>query len=397
MQRIEEWIDLQVDIISGDDDDQDLRDFMEGVHAITAVLRVFDRNYPEIALEQANAIRNGQDDCIFHPTKKNGSRLSSKLNRKSDGNKKHGADKAEKEEDREYKPKKEYEEANNGVTVDSIVQTRRHRAGDNSSNGIKDDDESNTESVQSQSSKKLNHLEQTIDNSADFEMCISESLAKKCRSFLKLALAHVLPLIELYPVQDLLEYDPSSGIVPITASSYCNTCGHTLTLTKSQKSEEEKKRNHSDSKKPVKKHSKNSKKAPAPEEQTPPLKCDYCESDIEQCIDYFRLTAPLCWCYIFRDSGLNLLEGSIKNETLNQAIEILPTVRSYRRIDEMLTTAFKTQCYFITHLIYAFSDYGQHALKRELFAEEFSFIIENMEIAIEKLKVMQSNICDNKH
>ena len=43
---------------------------------------------------------------------------------------------------------------------------------------------------------------------------------------------------------------------------------------------------------------------------------------------------------------------------------------------------YKLQCYYLTHLIYVFSDWGQHCLCRQLYAEEFEFIVRNMKFAI---------------
>jgi hypothetical protein len=65
---------------------------------------------------------------------------------------------------------------------------------------------------------------------------------------------------------------------------------------------------------------------------------------------------------------------------------LLPLARSYQRIDELGEDYFKLQCYYLTHLIYVFSDWGQHTLHRQLFAEEFEFIVINMRLVIEDLK-----------
>ena len=53
-------------------------------------------------------------------------------------------------------------------------------------------------------------------------------------------------------------------------------------------------------------------------------------------------------------------------------------VRSYQSIEELGFNRFKEQCYLCTHIIYIFSDYGSHALDRQLFAEEFRFIVLHM-------------------
>jgi hypothetical protein len=55
-------------------------------------------------------------------------------------------------------------------------------------------------------------------------------------------------------------------------------------------------------------------------------------------------------------------------------------VRSYvNGSDGMGLSMFKHQCYCSTHVIYAFSDYGQFRLPRQLLAEEFEFMVRNIE------------------
>ena len=85
----------------------------------------------------------------------------------------------------------------------------------------------------------------------------------------------------------------------------------------------------------------------------------------------------LVWAYVFEDIEIPLVcnDGV---PSFAHIINMLPIARSYYRIDEVGHDFFKLQCYFITHLLYVFSDWGQHALCRELFVEEFEFIINNL-------------------
>lgn len=115
-------------------------------------------------------------------------------------------------------------------------------------------------------------------------------------------------------------------------------------------------------------------------------------------------TGALCWPYITEEIGFDvdlridktLVGYEVKRSTLSKAISRLATRRSYHSMEHFLlphtTTVdrekYKQQCYFVTHVIYAFSDWGQHPLKRQLFAEEFEFIVTNTAVAIEVLKVV---------
>jgi hypothetical protein len=68
--------------------------------------------------------------------------------------------------------------------------------------------------------------------------------------------------------------------------------------------------------------------------------------------------------------------------SLASVLQYLPIVRSYQSVDVLGHNFYKLQCYFITHFIYVFSDWGHHRLRRELFSEEFNFIIANLRVVI---------------
>ena len=94
------------------------------------------------------------------------------------------------------------------------------------------------------------------------------------------------------------------------------------------------------------------------------------------------------------------LTGSeIRLTTLSKAISRLASRRIYHSIGYFEIPgkkgvvdleAYKQQCYFVTHVIYAFSDWGQHPLRRQLFIEEFKFMVSNASTVIEVLKVRSS-------
>ncbi len=118
--------------------------------------------------------------------------------------------------------------------------------------------------------------------------------------------------------------------------------------------------------------------------------CDQCRLKIVPCIDYSSLTEALCWSYLFQSVGLDVDVRSASAQSLSKVVRLLPLVRSYSSLDEMGDNFYKHQCYFVTHLVYVFSDWGQHTLRRQLFAEEFEFIVRHMRIAVESLKVRDS-------
>jgi len=116
-------------------------------------------------------------------------------------------------------------------------------------------------------------------------------------------------------------------------------------------------------------------------------------------------TGALCWPYIVEEIGFDvdrridksqLVGSEIRLTTLSKAISRLASRRVYHSIGYFEVPgkkgvidleAYKQQCYFVTHVIYAFSDWGQHPLRRQLFIEEFKFMVSNASTVIEVLKV----------
>lgn len=149
-------------------------------------------------------------------------------------------------------------------------------------------------------------------------------------------------------IEDLMGFDPRSGLLPLSPRYHCGNCSRSDNL----------------------KHA---------------SMCKGCGQPLKQSIDYGNLTDALVWTYVFRDVGVHIRWAEAE-VTLESVVRLLPLARSYLRIDELGLDFFKLQCYFLTHLIYVFSDWGQHTLRRELFSEEFSFIVSNMRLVTEELR-----------
>jgi hypothetical protein len=111
------------------------------------------------------------------------------------------------------------------------------------------------------------------------------------------------------------------------------------------------------------------------------LKCFNCRHLLKKKVDYGALTDAVVWGYVFSvvDIPIRCQNGIA---TLKKIVEVLPLARCYQRIDELGHEFYKLQCYFLTHVIYAFSNWGQHCVHRQLFADEFEFIVHNMSVAI---------------
>jgi hypothetical protein len=156
-------------------------------------------------------------------------------------------------------------------------------------------------------------------------------------------------ILKHYDITDLMGFKPSSNKLPLAPRNHCGYCSYSDNSTNAKD-------------------------------------CKSCQHELtHNSVDYGNLTDAIVWAYVFRDIGIDttLLSNISPLESIAQ---LLPLARCYQRIDELGVDFFKLQCYFLTHLIYAFSDWGQHALHRQLYAEEFRFILENFRLAVEELK-----------
>lgn len=145
-------------------------------------------------------------------------------------------------------------------------------------------------------------------------------------------------------LQDVMGFDPRSGAVPMTPHTHCGHCGC---------SEQAKTRRD----------------------------CIRCGHILRSVIDYGCLTDALVWAYVFGDLQIDLfcIDGLV---SFNTVARLLPLVRNYSPIHELGHQFFKLECYFVTHVVLAFSDWGQHLVCREMFQEEFEFIANNMAMAV---------------
>jgi hypothetical protein len=104
-------------------------------------------------------------------------------------------------------------------------------------------------------------------------------------------------------------------------------------------------------------------------------------------MDYSALTDALCWAYLFKCIDFDIDMHSTDADSLAKIVRLLPMVRGYIILGDVGRDFYKWQCYFITHLVYVFSDYGQHALRRQLFAEEFEFMATQLVVLVVELQV----------
>lgn len=147
-------------------------------------------------------------------------------------------------------------------------------------------------------------------------------------------------------------------------------------------------------------------------------RCLDCGEVLQPGIDYFALSSALCNSYLYLDC-MSVVENNvtvkpttlssptaaaataaareesaaapiITTETLFNVLAMFPVVRRYKGPHKLQRIAFLNQCYFVTHLVYTFSDWGQHSLHRNLFQPEYDFIVAHMDYAIEDLNVRAS-------
>eukprot|EP01034_Spumella_vulgaris_P026895 gene26895-33544_t len=171
-------------------------------------------------------------------------------------------------------------------------------------------------------------------------------------------------------LMELICFDPKSEQVPFTPTSHCRNCGVT----------------HGSKIKKAARGARNSSAADDSADREVRKSCKNCGVEAASVVDFSALTDALCWAYLFKCVGLDVDLHTPQADSLPKIIRLLPMVRTYSTLLELGEDFYKWQCYFITHLIYAFSDYGQHALRRQLFAEEFEFMATQMIIAIVQLR-----------
>lgn len=116
--------------------------------------------------------------------------------------------------------------------------------------------------------------------------------------------------------------------------------------------------------------------------------CTTCDRELKEHVDYSAVLDTMLWSYFFASAELE--KSDLYAGYCRQIVQLLPLLRCYLTRQELGSTFFRWQCYFATHVIYYFSDYGQQALNRQLFSEEFRLIVNNLEHVTKHLKVKLS-------
>ena len=185
-------------------------------------------------------------------------------------------------------------------------------------------------------------------------------------------------------IHEMLNFDPHSlrSLVPLlTTSDYCGFCAE----DKGNRSSHERSR-YNAAKEALKPPNSWKSKGERPDVTKIVKKCSTCDTPIIPNLDYGNFNS-MFWLYLIRKLDLDcsaFLNGTLE-ENICDVFRLLPLLRSYQSLDVLGNNTFKHQCYFATHLIYLFSDYGRHVLCREMFAEEFLFMLDSLPVAIQCL------------
>lgn len=337
-----------------EDHQADAMVLMEGVHVMIQMLRAYD-TYKE------HCARHG-----YVSTSADAELSSSSKKRKNEITGSPGAKKTAREE-----------------SSDVVIEL----SSDGPSSSASDDDESDMLSTSEETPDTTKpHISTTLlAQKLKVGQSISDAEAKQYRDYVSRTMEHVHSIVSLQSVKEFLGFNPALGVVPLSDENYCNRCGGQWkkgwphpTAVASQTVR-------------AKKSAKNSPEG-STSNQTESKRCAYCHEVINRCIDYFALTGALGWLYVYLDSDFNFEGCTIDRDSVQEVVRLLPQVRCYQTINVLGETAFKTECYFVTHLIYTFSDWGQHPIQRALFAEEFSFIVQSMDVAIDQLAVSAATL-----
>jgi hypothetical protein len=253
---------------------------------------------------------------------------------------------------------------------------------------------------------------------------VTKADAEKYRKFVSELLPQLSAFLVIQDIRDLLECNPITGRVPMTPGNYCNECGNSHTKREKKASRKIERRYKTAPQSPT--TSQSSSQRPSGGAPSSPsasmsaatitsqseCRCLDCGEVLQSCIDYFALSSALCNSYLYLDcmSVVGASDGGSKpptlsspiaaavvreepatpiitTETLFNVLAMFPVVRRYKGPHKLQRIAFLNQCYFVTHLVYTFSDWGQHSLHRNLFQPEYDFIVAHMDYAIEDLNV----------
>lgn len=174
--------------------------------------------------------------------------------------------------------------------------------------------------------------------------------------------------------------------VPLTRKDYCSNSNCILSTGKNLNMEEKLK----EPMRPKDSRSGNTKESSGNIERIV-FECNRCGNVTLQSINYQVLIDLAVFPYLLRDLRIPTMSERSGFIYLEKSLEILPISRSYRTYDELGEHNYTLQCYHATHLVYIYTDWGKYPVNRQLFAEEFDFILRNMHIAI-WLKVLSTLI-----
>ena len=151
-----------------------------------------------------------------------------------------------------------------------------------------------------------------------------------------------------FDINDITGFDPHRLEPPSTPSQHCSNCGQ-----------------------------QNNKKM---------VICTSCKHTLQKKFDYGSVTDAVVWAFVFNSIDLDLeCQSKGRHCTLEMAdvLRILPEARKYRELDELGEDFWKLESYFVTHFIYAMSDWGERPLRRELYMEEFKFLTSSLNYALQ--------------
>eukprot|EP00474_Spongospora_subterranea_P008283 CRZ08741.1 hypothetical protein [Spongospora subterranea] len=109
--------------------------------------------------------------------------------------------------------------------------------------------------------------------------------------------------------------------------------------------------------------------------------CVSCRRPSQTALDYQSLFFALVWAGLFRNLGLDLA-CSDKSCSVEQVLVHMSSIRPYKSLEQIGLASFKAQSYFITHLLFVMSNWGEYRLDSILFAPEITFIISNIPVVI---------------
>ena len=142
---------------------------------------------------------------------------------------------------------------------------------------------------------------------------------------------------------DLIGFDPRLGRLPLTRRGNCNNCT----------SENEEGR----------------------------TRCKYCGWVLRVRPQYEDVTDAVVWCYILSELGIEMsctsaapAEEREDPVLMEHVLAVYAQIYPYLPLERLGRDLFKQQCYCVTHLLLALSNYGRYRLPGRLFRAELKFL-----------------------